>query len=306
MARDDLIQAEGAVEKILGGGRYQIVLDSGQTVTAQLSGPHAPLPHPRDPGRPGPGRPLALRPDPRLHHLPSPRRRDEGQVGGPHGAGRGAARPAPAAPPPEPARACASSCWLQPGHRDAPRGEPEPRAARASTSRPAAGCGSRAASSPSTGPGCALLPGRAGGRRARGRRGRLAAHGDRPDPPRRPRGRAAARSAPSAILSGCQLSATQRDRARAARLGRRRARASSTPIPTTSTPSTRARSAPVEIGDHVWVAADCDGAEGRHDRRARGGRHALARDGATCRRTRSPSAQPAAPRGEVGDRSQAR
>ncbi len=38
MARDDLIQATGAVEKILGGGRYQIVLDSGQTVTAQLSG----------------------------------------------------------------------------------------------------------------------------------------------------------------------------------------------------------------------------------------------------------------------------
>ena len=38
LARDDLIQATGAVEKILGGGRYQIVLDSGQTVTAQLSG----------------------------------------------------------------------------------------------------------------------------------------------------------------------------------------------------------------------------------------------------------------------------
>ena len=38
VARDDLIQAEGAVEKILGGGRYQIVLDTGQTVTAQLSG----------------------------------------------------------------------------------------------------------------------------------------------------------------------------------------------------------------------------------------------------------------------------
>ena len=38
MARDDLIQATGTVEKILGGGRYQIVLESGQTVTAQLSG----------------------------------------------------------------------------------------------------------------------------------------------------------------------------------------------------------------------------------------------------------------------------
>jgi translation initiation factor IF-1 len=38
LARDDLIQATGAVEKILGGGRYQIALDSGQTVTAQLSG----------------------------------------------------------------------------------------------------------------------------------------------------------------------------------------------------------------------------------------------------------------------------
>lgn len=38
MARDDLIQANGTVEKILGGGRYQIALESGQTVTAQLSG----------------------------------------------------------------------------------------------------------------------------------------------------------------------------------------------------------------------------------------------------------------------------
>ncbi len=38
LARDDLIQATGTVEKILGGGRYQIALESGQTVTAQLSG----------------------------------------------------------------------------------------------------------------------------------------------------------------------------------------------------------------------------------------------------------------------------
>ena len=38
LARDDLIQATGKVDKILGGGRYQITLDSGQVVTAQLSG----------------------------------------------------------------------------------------------------------------------------------------------------------------------------------------------------------------------------------------------------------------------------
>jgi translation initiation factor IF-1 len=38
LARDDLIQATGSVDKILGGGRYQITLESGQTVTAQLSG----------------------------------------------------------------------------------------------------------------------------------------------------------------------------------------------------------------------------------------------------------------------------
>ena len=38
MSRDDLIQASGSVERILGGGRYQIKLESGQTVTAQLSG----------------------------------------------------------------------------------------------------------------------------------------------------------------------------------------------------------------------------------------------------------------------------
>ena len=38
LARDDLIQATGSVDKILGGGRYLITLESGQTVTAQLSG----------------------------------------------------------------------------------------------------------------------------------------------------------------------------------------------------------------------------------------------------------------------------
>ena len=38
MARDDLISANGTVEKILGGGKYQVELESGQTVTAQLSG----------------------------------------------------------------------------------------------------------------------------------------------------------------------------------------------------------------------------------------------------------------------------
>ena len=38
LARDDLIQATGSVDKILGGGRYQITLESGQIVTAQLSG----------------------------------------------------------------------------------------------------------------------------------------------------------------------------------------------------------------------------------------------------------------------------
>jgi translation initiation factor IF-1 len=38
LAKDDLIQATGTVDKILGGGRYQITLETGQTVTAQLSG----------------------------------------------------------------------------------------------------------------------------------------------------------------------------------------------------------------------------------------------------------------------------
>ena len=38
LARDDLIQATGTVDKILGGGRYQITLENGQVVTAQLSG----------------------------------------------------------------------------------------------------------------------------------------------------------------------------------------------------------------------------------------------------------------------------
>src|SRR5258705_4552836 len=38
LAREDLIQANVTVEKILGGGRYQITLETGQSVTAQLSG----------------------------------------------------------------------------------------------------------------------------------------------------------------------------------------------------------------------------------------------------------------------------
>lgn len=38
LARDDLIQSIGTVDKILGGGRYQITLENGKAVTAQLSG----------------------------------------------------------------------------------------------------------------------------------------------------------------------------------------------------------------------------------------------------------------------------
>jgi translation initiation factor IF-1 len=38
MARKDLVQVSGAVDKILGGGRYQIRLDNGHVITAQLSG----------------------------------------------------------------------------------------------------------------------------------------------------------------------------------------------------------------------------------------------------------------------------
>ena len=38
LARDDLLQATGTVDRILGGGRYRVVLDGGQQVTAQLSG----------------------------------------------------------------------------------------------------------------------------------------------------------------------------------------------------------------------------------------------------------------------------
>jgi translation initiation factor IF-1 len=38
MAKKDLIQLSGQVEKILGGGRYRVKLDNGHTITAQLSG----------------------------------------------------------------------------------------------------------------------------------------------------------------------------------------------------------------------------------------------------------------------------
>jgi translation initiation factor IF-1 len=38
MAKKDLVPVSGTVEKILGGGRYQIKLDNGHVITAQLSG----------------------------------------------------------------------------------------------------------------------------------------------------------------------------------------------------------------------------------------------------------------------------
>ncbi len=38
MAKKDLVQVTGKVEKILGGGRYQILLDNDHVITAQLSG----------------------------------------------------------------------------------------------------------------------------------------------------------------------------------------------------------------------------------------------------------------------------
>jgi translation initiation factor IF-1 len=38
MAKKDLVQVSGVVEKILGGGRYQVRLDNGHNITAQLSG----------------------------------------------------------------------------------------------------------------------------------------------------------------------------------------------------------------------------------------------------------------------------
>jgi translation initiation factor IF-1 len=73
VARDDLIQATGSVDKVLGGGRYQITLESGQTVTAQLSGRMRrfrirvipgdrvqPLPDPGDSRGQGSGGPLSL------------------------------------------------------------------------------------------------------------------------------------------------------------------------------------------------------------------------------------------------------
>ena len=38
MAREDLINAEGSVIDITGGGAYHIVLDSGTKISARLSG----------------------------------------------------------------------------------------------------------------------------------------------------------------------------------------------------------------------------------------------------------------------------
>lgn len=38
MSKKDLVQVTGTVEKILGGGRYQIRLDNDHVITAQLSG----------------------------------------------------------------------------------------------------------------------------------------------------------------------------------------------------------------------------------------------------------------------------
>ncbi len=38
MARQGMIEAEGVVEKILGGGWHEVKLDNGRTVRAKLSG----------------------------------------------------------------------------------------------------------------------------------------------------------------------------------------------------------------------------------------------------------------------------
>ena len=38
MSKKDLVTVSGQVEKILGGGRYQIKLDNEHVITAQLSG----------------------------------------------------------------------------------------------------------------------------------------------------------------------------------------------------------------------------------------------------------------------------
>jgi translation initiation factor IF-1 len=38
LAKKDLVQVSGEVERVLGGGRFQIRLDNGRVITAQLSG----------------------------------------------------------------------------------------------------------------------------------------------------------------------------------------------------------------------------------------------------------------------------
>jgi translation initiation factor IF-1 len=38
LPREDLIQLEGKVADVTGGGNYQIVLDNGVTISARLSG----------------------------------------------------------------------------------------------------------------------------------------------------------------------------------------------------------------------------------------------------------------------------
>ena len=81
LAREDLIQATGTVEKILGGGSLSDYARNGSIRDRSALGPHAPLPHPRDPGRPRTGRTLALRSEPRLHHLPAARRSESDPTG---------------------------------------------------------------------------------------------------------------------------------------------------------------------------------------------------------------------------------
>ncbi len=38
MSKKDLVQVTGEVEKVLGGGRFQVLLDNEHVITAQLSG----------------------------------------------------------------------------------------------------------------------------------------------------------------------------------------------------------------------------------------------------------------------------
>ncbi len=70
MSKEDLIELQGVVTEVLAGGNYKVKCGGEPRSAGPAQRQDAPVPDPRDPGRPRDRRRLPLRPEARPHHLP--------------------------------------------------------------------------------------------------------------------------------------------------------------------------------------------------------------------------------------------